>query len=194
MNEYLHFNLELLACSERQLVRTYPKGTRFDSSNYDPMQMWNCGIQLVALNFQYPGIEMHLNQGFFRQNGGCGYVLKPKVMRREDPGGTESDDSRWRAPYNPTMQVPHPEVPTVLLEIEVRSFPPSLPPSLLYITLTHICHLFPSEHLSLPPLLLPHTRMPSLATPQPHPPYRVSIFSQSPFPINFFLPFLLHIP
>ena len=24
---------------------------------------------------------MFLNQGKFRQNGGCGYVLKPKVMR-----------------------------------------------------------------------------------------------------------------
>ena len=24
---------------------------------------------------------MFLNQGKFRQNGGCGYVLKPQVMR-----------------------------------------------------------------------------------------------------------------
>ena len=24
---------------------------------------------------------MYLNQGKFRQNGGCGYILKPKVMR-----------------------------------------------------------------------------------------------------------------
>ena len=47
--------LGMLACSERQLVRTYPKGTRFDSSNYDPVPMWNCGIQMVALNWQYPG-------------------------------------------------------------------------------------------------------------------------------------------
>ena len=29
---------------------------------------------------------MFLNQGKFRQNGGCGYVLKPKVMR--NPTGT----------------------------------------------------------------------------------------------------------
>ena len=27
---------------------------------------------------------MFLNQGKFRQNGGCGYILKPKIMR--DPG------------------------------------------------------------------------------------------------------------
>lgn len=54
---------EMLYCTERQLVRTYPRGTRFDSSNYDPVMMWNCGIQLVALNFQKPDIFMHLNQG-----------------------------------------------------------------------------------------------------------------------------------
>ena len=25
---------------------------------------------------------MHINQGFFRTNGGCGYVLKPAHLRR----------------------------------------------------------------------------------------------------------------
>ena len=30
---------------------------------------------------------MFLNQGKFRQNGGCGYVLKPKVMRDRDEKG-----------------------------------------------------------------------------------------------------------
>ena len=55
---------------------------------------------------------MHLNQGFFRLNGGCGYVLKPAVMRREDPGGGFS-------PFDPEMQTPHPDVPPVELEVEV---------------------------------------------------------------------------
>ena len=102
-------------------MRTYPKGTRFDSSNYNPMHMWVCGIQLAAINFQYPSLEMHLNQGFFRINGGCGYVLKPLVMRREDPGGT-GEKGASRAPYNPLMGVPHPEVPPLQLEIEVIWF------------------------------------------------------------------------
>ena len=39
----------------RQLSRVYPKGTRVDSSNYDPQPIWNCGSQLVALNYQTPG-------------------------------------------------------------------------------------------------------------------------------------------
>ena len=35
----------------------------------------------VAMNYQYPGLAMDLNRGFFLKNGGCGYVLKPPVMR-----------------------------------------------------------------------------------------------------------------
>nr|CAD7261550.1 unnamed protein product [Timema shepardi] len=35
----------------------------------------------VALNFQTPGQMMDLYDGKFRQNGGCGYVLKPAIMR-----------------------------------------------------------------------------------------------------------------
>ena len=46
---------ELLACTERQFVRTYPSGLKTDSSNYDPHPMWNTGIQMVALNIQTPG-------------------------------------------------------------------------------------------------------------------------------------------
>ncbi|XP_064406324.1 1-phosphatidylinositol 4,5-bisphosphate phosphodiesterase delta-1-like [Halichondria panicea] len=106
---------DMLKCTERQLVRTYPKGSRFDSSNYDPVMMWNCGIQLVALNFQKPDLCMHLNQGFFRRNGACGYVLKPALMRKEDPGGATGGS----APYSPYMEVPHPDVPYIQLEIEL---------------------------------------------------------------------------
>ena len=68
---------------------------------------------------------MHLNQGFFRLNGGCGYVLKPLVMRRDDPGGTGESGEEGsirpggKAPYNPEMMVPHPAVTPVHLEIEV---------------------------------------------------------------------------
>ena len=36
---------------------------------------------LVALNYQTPGLMTDLYDGKFRQNGQCGYVLKPGVMR-----------------------------------------------------------------------------------------------------------------
>jgi len=65
---------------KRQLARVYPAGTRINSSNFDPQPLWNCGVQLVALNLQTPDRGTWLNTGFFEQNGACGYVLKPKTM------------------------------------------------------------------------------------------------------------------
>uniref|UniRef100_A0A8C6NJN6 Phosphoinositide phospholipase C n=1 Tax=Nothobranchius furzeri TaxID=105023 RepID=A0A8C6NJN6_NOTFU len=66
--------------NSRQLSRIYPSGQRLQSSNYDPQEMWNCGCQMVALNFQTPGEQMDLNQGRFLPNGRCGYVLKPSFL------------------------------------------------------------------------------------------------------------------
>lgn len=37
------------------LVRVYPKGTRVDSSNYEPNDFWAMGCQLVTLNWQTVG-------------------------------------------------------------------------------------------------------------------------------------------
>ena len=42
---------------QKQISRVYPKGSRIDSSNYDPTLMWSCGVQLCALNYQTPGNE-----------------------------------------------------------------------------------------------------------------------------------------
>lgn len=93
-----------------KLSRIYPGGFRTDSSNYNPVPMWNVGCQIgtvsllpplhplsiphhvvmpdgvpcclsVALNFQTPSKEMHLNQGLFLPNGFCGYILKPEFLR-----------------------------------------------------------------------------------------------------------------
>jgi len=68
----------------RQLSRIYPKGNRFDSSNYDPIPAWNCGAQIVALNYQTGSIPMWLNDGKFNDNGHCGFILKPKYMRDKE--------------------------------------------------------------------------------------------------------------
>uniref|UniRef100_A0A672NZG1 Phosphoinositide phospholipase C n=1 Tax=Sinocyclocheilus grahami TaxID=75366 RepID=A0A672NZG1_SINGR len=61
--------------------RIYPAGSRTDSSNYNPVPLWNAGCQIVALNFQTPGKEMDLNQARFLPNGKCGYILKPEFQR-----------------------------------------------------------------------------------------------------------------
>lgn len=67
-----------------QFSRIYPKGQRIDSSNYNPIQLWNTGSQMVALNYQTGDKPMQLNQAKFRDNGNCGYILKPDFMFRDD--------------------------------------------------------------------------------------------------------------
>lgn len=47
---------KFLQYNRLQLSRIYPRGQRLDSSNYDPLPMWLCGSQLVALNFQTAGV------------------------------------------------------------------------------------------------------------------------------------------
>ncbi|XP_061569839.1 1-phosphatidylinositol 4,5-bisphosphate phosphodiesterase delta-1a isoform X1 [Cololabis saira] len=71
---FIHHNMD-------KLSRIYPAGSRTDSSNYNPVPMWNVGCQIVALNFQTASKEMQLNQGRFLSNGFCGYVLKPEFQR-----------------------------------------------------------------------------------------------------------------
>ncbi|KAJ8010958.1 hypothetical protein DPEC_G00080560 [Dallia pectoralis] len=80
-NAYIHHNMS-------KLSRIYPAGSRTDSSNYNPVPMWNSGCQIVALNFQTPSKEMDLNQGRFRSNGMCGIILKPDFLRQ---AGSEFD-------------------------------------------------------------------------------------------------------
>lgn len=70
----------MIIYNKKHLSRTYPKGTRVDSSNYLPTIGWAGGNQLVALNYQTPDQGMHLNYGKFRENGYSGYVLKPQWM------------------------------------------------------------------------------------------------------------------
>ncbi|XP_027722947.1 1-phosphatidylinositol 4,5-bisphosphate phosphodiesterase gamma-1 isoform X1 [Vombatus ursinus] len=74
---------KFLQYNRLQLSRIYPKGQRLDSSNYDPLPMWICGSQLVALNFQTPDKPMQMNQALFMSSGRCGYVMQPGNMRDE---------------------------------------------------------------------------------------------------------------
>lgn len=73
-NEYIRHNVD-------KLSRIYPAGLRTDSSNYNPVPLWNSGCQIVALNFQTSCAEMDVNQGRFLPNGQSGYILKPTYLR-----------------------------------------------------------------------------------------------------------------
>jgi hypothetical protein len=98
--------------NKKHLVRIYPFGLRFDSSNLDPFAFWATGCQMVCLNYQTAGRGMNLNRGFFAQNGRCGWVLKPPALR----AGAE-----WR--YSPAEEVPRalqcstPEIQVLMIRV-----------------------------------------------------------------------------
>lgn len=72
------------------MTRAYPKGLRIGSSNYDPFPALLSGCQLVALNYQTEDKTFRLYELFFQENGKCGYILKPQVLR--DPAMKECPD------------------------------------------------------------------------------------------------------
>ena len=46
-----------------------------------PLCIFSSCLIVVALNYQTPGLMTDLYDGKFHQNGQCGYVLKPSIMR-----------------------------------------------------------------------------------------------------------------
>ncbi|NXM98796.1 PLCB2 phosphodiesterase, partial [Sylvia borin] len=78
------FPMQFVEYNKWQMSRIYPKGTRMDSSNYQPQMFWNVGCQMVALNFQTMDVPMQQNMALFEFNGQCGYLLKHEFMRRPD--------------------------------------------------------------------------------------------------------------
>ena len=59
-------------------MRVYPAGMRIDSSNFNPLSVWSCGIQMVAMNYQtLADANLHIHSAMFA--GTPGYVLKPQV-------------------------------------------------------------------------------------------------------------------
>ncbi|CAH9138622.1 unnamed protein product [Cuscuta epithymum] len=74
---------DIVRFTQRNILRVYPKGTRFTSSNYKPLIGWMHGAQMVAFNMQGYGRSLWLMQGMFRSNGGCGYVKKPDFLVKQ---------------------------------------------------------------------------------------------------------------
>ena len=96
--DYVKFN-------KNHLSRIYPKATRTDSSNYNPISHWNMGSQLVALNYQTNDKPMLFNETLFALNGNCGYVLKSEYLRKGHQYGTSGRSSVVNAPTNKVKRV-----------------------------------------------------------------------------------------
>ncbi|KHN46153.1 Phosphoinositide phospholipase C 6 [Glycine soja] len=90
--------------TQKNLLRIYPKGTRLNSSNYDPMIGWMHGAQMVAFNMQGGGHHLRYMEGIFGANGGCGYVKKPDILLNVGPNN-EVFDPRAIRPVQKILQV-----------------------------------------------------------------------------------------
>ncbi|KAL8129957.1 hypothetical protein V2J09_019112 [Rumex salicifolius] len=79
------YGTEVIRYTGRNILRIFPKTTRFNSSNYKPLIGWIHGAQMVAFNMQGHGKYLWWMQGLFRANGGCGYVKKPDFLNNFGP-------------------------------------------------------------------------------------------------------------
>ena len=95
----LRHKYDFIRYNQNHMSRTYPAGSRVDSSNYNPLTAWSCGCQMVALNFQTEDAFLRLNDGRFRENGNCGYVLKPSSLMKKQmlPRPSSSSSSKLLA-------------------------------------------------------------------------------------------------
>ncbi|XP_008220858.1 PREDICTED: phosphoinositide phospholipase C 4-like isoform X2 [Prunus mume] len=97
------YGTDIVRFTQKNILRVYPKGTRFNSSNYKPLIGWMHGAQMVAFNMQGYGRSLWLMQGMFRANGGCGYVKKPDfVMKNLD---NQVFDPKANLPVKKTLKV-----------------------------------------------------------------------------------------
>lgn len=86
----------VLQLTENNIIRSYPAAHRVGSTNYSPEPMWSCGLQVVALNYQYLSRPVWLSQARFADNGCSGYVLRPKWQLAKGTGYMDLD-SRGRS-------------------------------------------------------------------------------------------------
>ncbi|XP_042391773.1 phosphoinositide phospholipase C 6-like [Zingiber officinale] len=96
--------LDLVRFTQRNLLRIYPKGTRVNSSNYNPFVGWIHGAQMVAFNMQGYGRSLWLMHGFYKVNGGCGYVKKPEFLLKNEPNDGNFDP-KAKFPVKKTLKV-----------------------------------------------------------------------------------------
>ena len=99
--------LSLVLQTSWRLIRIYPGGLRQDSSNANPVHAWNYGIQMAALNHQNEDDMMSLSYGKFLDNGGCGYILKPKYV-------LHANQTNFN-PLEPKAHLDHPQILTITI-------------------------------------------------------------------------------
>lgn len=94
------------------LCRTFPSWEatqHMPSLNFDPVVQWSMGIQLVSMNSISADEQLLLNDGRFRENGSCGYVLKPEHLIDDTMEQIPEQEELWRFQVLSGSCIPKPE-------------------------------------------------------------------------------------
>jgi Phosphatidylinositol-specific phospholipase C, Y domain/C2 domain len=95
--------------TKNHLCRVYPSWKALQNknfTNYDPVFAWALGCQMVSSNLHSADESLLVADGRFRQNGSCGYVLKPPYLL-DNISKTESDQ-RWSLQVMSGHNLPRP--------------------------------------------------------------------------------------
>ena len=107
---------DLIQFNKTHMTRVFPskhEAMRLQSSNFNPVLAWSLGCQVASMNQQVCDAYILVNDGRFRVNGSCGYVLKPGSMI-ESKGGdirrrrTASLPRRWNIKILSGYNLPKP--------------------------------------------------------------------------------------
>ncbi len=83
--------VDLRKFTKDHLCRIFPYGKKNKSF---PMKAWSLGCQFAGVNLAFPDEQVLLAEGRFRENGSCGYVLKPRYLTHDYVRGAEQPQ-RW---------------------------------------------------------------------------------------------------
>jgi len=68
--------------NQLHLMRVYPGPMRYNSDNFNPLNVWRRGVQMAALNWQTYDVHHQVNRAMFAAGSDrLGYVLKPEELR-----------------------------------------------------------------------------------------------------------------
>jgi len=93
--------------NRKYMMRVYPSGMRYNSTNFNPIKYWNLGAQMVATNWQTYDLGQQLSEAMFNCGAKSGYVLKPPQLRNTS--------------QNQKFKLLRPEVNFIELSIDVLS-------------------------------------------------------------------------
>lgn len=81
--DYISQRLQFSEFTSNHFLRTFPSWRHISKNkcwNYNSVVAHGLGCQLVSMNYHSSDEHLLLNEGRFRANGSCGYVLKPEEL------------------------------------------------------------------------------------------------------------------